>query len=109
MKLSITLATALISSSMFVGLPTNVSAASTKGEFQVARTPVMYCSVKTQSGLPLRIRQAPSTNSQIVGRVANGAVVTIEVPYGSEGGAWSRVVRPTTGFVANAYLTKCRY
>lgn len=108
MKLSITLATALMSSSMFVGLPTNVSAASTKGEFQIAQTPVMYCRVRTQSGLPLRIRQAPSTNSRIIGRVPNGAYVAIGASDGSEGKAWARVVRPTVGYVANAYLTACR-
>jgi hypothetical protein len=107
MKPSIPFASVLLSS-LIVSLSSTAFATSTKGEFQIAQTPVMYCKVATQSGVPLRVRETPSTKSRIVGRVPNGASVAIGATDGSEGKNWARIIRPREGYVANAYLIGCR-
>lgn len=76
-------------------------------EFQIAQTSAGYCTVATQSGDPLNVRETP--NGRIIGRVPHGSRVSLGVTDGSEGSNWTRIIYPKDGYVAIAYLTNCQY
>jgi len=67
-------------------------------------SPRNVCRRVTATG-GLNVRQQPSINSPIVGRVANRRNVTLQ-NLGDNG--WVRISAPLRGYVATNYLTYCR-
>lgn len=76
-------------------------------KYQLAQTPVGYCTVSGLTDSPLNVRDRP--NGEVIGSLENGAVVAIGVTDGSEGENWTRIISPIEGYVSAQYLTDCKY
>ena len=76
-------------------------------KYQLAQTPVGYCTVSDPTDLPLNVRDRP--NGKVIGTLENNAVVAIGVTDGSEGENWTRIIRPIEGYVWAKYLIDCEY
>jgi len=76
-------------------------------KYQLAQTPVGYCTVSDPTDSPLNVRERP--NGEVISTLENGAVVAIGVTDGSEGENWTRIIRPIEGYVWAKYLTDCEY
>ncbi|MCL2938955.1 MAG: SH3 domain-containing protein [Trichodesmium sp. MAG_R02] len=76
-------------------------------KYQLAQTPVGYCTVSDPTDSPLNVRDRP--NGKVIGTLENNAVVAIGVTDGSEGENWTRIIRPIEGYVWAKYLIDCEY
>ncbi len=76
-------------------------------KYQLAQTPVGYCTISDPTNSPLNVRREP--NGEVIGTLENGTVVAIGVTDGSEGKNWTRIIRPIEGYVWAKYLTDCQY
>ena len=76
-------------------------------KYQLAQTPVGYCTVRDLTDSPLNVRER--ANGKIIDTLENGTVVAIGVTDGSQGENWARVIRPIEGYVWAKYLTDCMY
>ena len=76
-------------------------------KYQLAQTPVGYCTVSGLTDSSLNVRERP--NGKIIDTLENGAVVAIGVTDGSEGENWARIIRPMEGYVWAKYLIDCKY
>ena len=76
-------------------------------QYQLAQTPVGYCTVSGLIDSSLNVRERP--NGKIIDTLENGAVVAIGVTDGSEGENWARIIRPMEGYVWAKYLIDCKY
>ncbi len=76
-------------------------------KYQLAQTPIGYCTVSDPTDSPLNVRDRP--NGEVIDTLENGAVVAIGVTDGSEGENWTRIIRPIEGYVWAQYLTDCKY
>ena len=75
-------------------------------KYQLAQTPVGYCTVSGLTDSSLNVRERP--NGKIIDTLENGAVVAIGVTDGSEGENWARIIRPMEGYVWAKYLIDCK-
>ncbi|MGD1698845.1 SH3 domain-containing protein [Dapis sp. BLCC M229] len=76
-------------------------------KYQLAQTPIGYCTVSDPTDSPLNVRDRP--NGEVIGILENDTVVAIGVTDGSEGENWTRIIRPIEGYVWAKYLTDCQY
>ncbi|MGB3207174.1 MAG: SH3 domain-containing protein [Crinalium sp.] len=82
--------------------PAFSNAAPNDGVYYQARTTNACRQVSRAGGI--NVRQQPSVNSRIIGRIANGLNVTIR-NLGDNG--WVRITAPVNGYVAANNLTYC--
>ncbi|MGB3511304.1 MAG: SH3 domain-containing protein [Microcoleaceae cyanobacterium] len=76
-------------------------------KYQLAQTPVGYCTVADPTGSPLNVQDKP--NGEVIGILENGTTVALGVTDGSEGEEWIKIIAPQEGYVWAEYLTDCKY
>ncbi|MGD1808584.1 SH3 domain-containing protein [Dapis sp. BLCC M126] len=76
-------------------------------KYQLAQTPIGYCTVSGLTDSSLNVRDRP--NGEVIGSLENGRVVALGVTDGSEGENWTRIISPIEGYVSAKYLTDCKY
>lgn len=76
-------------------------------KYQIAQSPVGYCTISDPTDSPLNVRERP--NGKVIGTLENGGVVALGVTDGSEGENWTRIIRPIEGYVWAKYLRDCEY
>ncbi|NET28153.1 MULTISPECIES: SH3 domain-containing protein [unclassified Okeania] len=76
-------------------------------KYQLAQTPVGYCTVGNLTDSPLNVREKP--DGEIIGTLESGTVVALGVTDGSEGENWTRIITPIEGYVSAKYLKDCQY
>lgn len=71
---------------------------------EVPETPSVFrYKVKTNSGVPLRIRKKPSTSSEVLGRIPNKTIIEVD----EKSGKWFHTsYNGITGYCYSAYLLK---
>ncbi|NEQ73482.1 MAG: SH3 domain-containing protein [Okeania sp. SIO2C9] len=76
-------------------------------KYQLAQTPIGYCTVGNLTDSPLNVRDKP--DGEIIDTLESGTVVALGVTDGSEGENWIRIITPIEGYVSARYLKDCQY